>query len=64
MLRFPKGAILQPEQVIVIAQTAVGFRTLFGFNPDYEIQDSDAAVPDILTKPKTFWVFIFTSCVQ
>ena len=47
MLRFPKGAVLQPNEVIVIAQTAVGFRSLFGVNPDYEIQDSDPAVPDM-----------------
>lgn len=47
MLRFPKGAYLEPAQVIVIAQTAVGFRALFGSNPDYEIQDSDPAVPDM-----------------
>ena len=47
MLRFPEDAVLQPNQVIVIAQTAVGFRALFGVNPDYEIQDSDPAVPDM-----------------
>ena len=47
MLRFPKGAELQPGQVIVVAQTAVGFRALFGVNPDYEVQDSDANVPDM-----------------
>lgn len=47
MLRFPEGALLQPGQVLVIAQTAVGFRALFGSNPDYEVQDSDSTVPDM-----------------
>ena len=47
MLRFPEGAMLQSEQVIVVAQTAVGFRALFGMNPDYEVQDSDPSVPDM-----------------
>ena len=45
MLRFPEGAVIEPGQVIVIAQTAVGFRELFDFDPDYEIQDSDERVP-------------------
>ncbi|MFO7540371.1 MAG: lamin tail domain-containing protein [Chloroflexota bacterium] len=45
MMRFPDGAVMQPEQVIVVAQTAVGFRSRFGFNPDYEMRDTDADVP-------------------
>ena len=45
MMRFPEGATVQPEQVIVVAQTAVGFRARFGFNPDYEMRDTDTAVP-------------------
>jgi uncharacterized protein len=47
MLRFPEGATIAPQQVIVVAQTAVGFRGLYGRNPDYEIQDSDPDVPDM-----------------
>lgn len=45
MMRFPDGAVIQPDQVIVVAQTAVGFRARFGFNPDYEMRDTDTAVP-------------------
>jgi len=44
MLRFPEGAVIEPGQAVVIAQTAVGFRDLFGFDPDYEVQDSDESV--------------------
>jgi predicted extracellular nuclease len=47
MKRFPEDAAIEPGQVVVVAQTAVGFRRLYGFNPDYEISDSDEAVPDM-----------------
>ncbi len=46
-VRFPVGAEAAPGQVMVVAQTAVGFRALFGQNPDYEITDSDPNVPDM-----------------
>ena len=47
MVRFPAGARLEAGQAAIVAQTASGFRQLFGRNPDYEIQDSDPAVPDM-----------------
>ncbi|MCB8942433.1 MAG: lamin tail domain-containing protein [Ardenticatenaceae bacterium] len=47
MKRFPEEAMIEPGQVIVVAQTAVGFRRLFNFSPDYEISDSDPNVPDM-----------------
>lgn len=47
MRRFPEGTLLEPEQALVVAQTAVGFRALFGSNPDFELADSDPAVPDM-----------------
>ena len=47
MKRFPAESVIESGQVIVVAQTAVGFHTLFGFNPDYEISDSDPNVPDM-----------------
>ena len=47
MKRFPDEAVIEPGQVIVIAQTAVGFHSHFGFNPDYEMSDSDPGVPDM-----------------
>lgn len=48
MARFPPGVTLQPQQSVVVAQTASGLRALFGINPDFEFQDSDAAIPDML----------------
>lgn len=50
-VQFPDGAVLAPGEVVVVAQTAVGFRALFGFDPDYEIVDTDtsaSSVPDML----------------
>lgn len=45
MARFPEGARIEPGQAVVVAQTAVGFRRLYGFNPNYEFQESDPNVP-------------------
>ena len=47
MRRFPAGTQLAPEQALVVAQTAVGFRALFGTNPDFELTDSDPDIPDM-----------------
>ncbi len=47
MKRFPEGAQIQPGQVIIVAQTAAGFRELYGRLPDYEIIDSRDDVPDM-----------------
>ena len=47
MRRFPEGTQLAPEQALVVAQTAVGFRALFGTNPDFELTDSDPDIPDM-----------------
>ncbi|MCZ7670105.1 MAG: lamin tail domain-containing protein [Chloroflexi bacterium] len=51
MVRFPKDARIEAGQVVVVAQTAVSFRQNFGFNPDYEITDTDPAVPDMRRYP-------------
>lgn len=51
MVRFPSGASLEPGQVIIVAQTATGFRGLFGHNPDYEIKDTEIDVPDMRSYP-------------
>jgi uncharacterized repeat protein (TIGR01451 family) len=49
MYRFPQGSRIDPQQVLVVAVTAVGFREDFpGRSPDYEIVDTDPAVPDLL----------------
>lgn len=52
-VRFPAGAVIAPGQALLVAQTAVGFRALYGFNPDYEMVDSDTAVPDM--RPYRLW---------
>ncbi|MFW6182239.1 MAG: lamin tail domain-containing protein [Chloroflexota bacterium] len=48
MRRFPPGAVLPGQSALVIAATASGFQTQFGFLPDFEIVDSDPAVPELL----------------
>lgn len=49
--RFPPGTILPGRQALVVATTATGFRTLFGFNPDFEILETDTAVPNLIDDP-------------
>ena len=49
MVRFPLGAFIEPGEVVVVAQTASGFQALFGRNPDYEINDTDLNVPDMIS---------------
>ncbi len=53
MVRFPAGAQIGPGQAVVVAQTAVAFQRRFGFPPDYELRDSDPAVPDM--RPNRLW---------
>ena len=53
MLQFPAGVSINPGQVIVIANNATAFLSIWGFNPDYEMGDSDEAVPDMI--PYTAW---------
>ncbi|MCL4265835.1 MAG: lamin tail domain-containing protein [Anaerolineae bacterium] len=50
-VQFPSHAVIAPGEVVIVAQTAVGFRALFGFDPGYEMVDSDTAVPDMLPHP-------------
>jgi endonuclease/exonuclease/phosphatase family metal-dependent hydrolase len=49
MVRFPSDALIEPATVIVIAQTATGFRRLFGQDPQYELRESDTSVPNLAT---------------
>ncbi len=46
--RFPPGAIIQPESTLVVAITAAAFQAAFGALPDFEIIDSDPAVPELI----------------
>jgi hypothetical protein len=47
MYAFPAGSMMMPGEKIVIALNGVGFNTIYGFSPDYEVTDSDPGVPDL-----------------
>lgn len=51
MYRFPVGATIDPGQVIVVAQTAVGYANLTGTLPDYEFVESHPDVPNMRRFP-------------
>jgi hypothetical protein len=53
MLAFPAEAVIKAGQVIVIANKASAFQAVYGFKPDYEMENSDPAVP-LLTR-YTYW---------
>jgi len=53
MLQFPAGTSINPGQVIVVANKATAFFGVWGFDPDYEMVESDEAVPDMI--PYTAW---------
>lgn len=48
---WPAGTWLQPGEVMVIALQSTSYETRFGEKPDYEIYDSDPAVPDLIRDP-------------
>lgn len=47
MYQFPEGAIIQPHEVIVVANRASAFIEQFGFFPDYELIESDPSIPNL-----------------
>lgn len=47
MLQFPPATSLVSGQFIVIANKATAFMTTYGVNPDYEMLESDPAVPNL-----------------
>ncbi len=49
--RFPEGTILQAGQTLVIATSATAFFANYGFYPDFEIVDTETAVPDLIDDP-------------
>jgi hypothetical protein len=53
MLNFPAGAQLDPGAVLIIANCSVDFQAQYGFAANYEMQDTDPTVPDLL--PSLFW---------
>lgn len=48
MVRFPDGYYIESREVLVIAHQAKTFLMEFGFLPDFELEDSDARIPDLL----------------
>ena len=48
MYRFPAGASLAAGGRITVALKATGFFALYGFTPDYEVNNTDSSVPDML----------------
>jgi phosphatidylserine/phosphatidylglycerophosphate/cardiolipin synthase-like enzyme len=53
MFAFPAGALLAPNDAIVIAQNAAAFFADWGVMPDYELSNYDARVPDMI--PHAIW---------
>lgn len=47
MYRFPAGLVLAPKGVLVIAYRAVTFRGNYGFDPHYELTETDVEVPNL-----------------
>ena len=48
MFTFSPGASLPAGEVILVANRAITFFSLYGFNPDYELVNSDPEVPDLV----------------
>ncbi|MCA9971495.1 MAG: lamin tail domain-containing protein [Anaerolineales bacterium] len=50
---FPTQTVLGPKQSIVVATSATGFYREYGYFPDFEILETETAVPTLLDDP--FW---------
>ncbi|HSH05929.1 MAG TPA: lamin tail domain-containing protein, partial [Anaerolineae bacterium] len=46
--RWPLGTMLAPGDVLVVARSGVAFRERFGFWPDFEIDDTEGSVPEMI----------------
>jgi hypothetical protein len=47
MAQFPSGSSIGPGQVQTVAVSATRFQTVYGFLPTYEVNSTDASVPDM-----------------
>lgn len=47
MYQFPNNAVIQPGEVIVVANQALTFSQTYGFLPDFELADSDPSVEEL-----------------
>lgn len=52
MYQFPQGAVIGSNQVVVLANRGDIFKSQFGFDPDYEINDSDPLIPNLSKYPE------------
>jgi len=48
MYQFPKRGVIQPGEVMIIANQALLFSQKYGFSPDFELNDSDPGVADLV----------------
>ena len=48
MFRFPDGYTIEAKEVLVIGNKAATFRSVYGFFPDFEFEDSDYLIPDLI----------------
>ena len=51
MRHFPPGVLVPPGGVVVVTLSAAAFQEEFGVAPQFEIVDSDPAVPDLIDDP-------------
>jgi phosphatidylserine/phosphatidylglycerophosphate/cardiolipin synthase-like enzyme len=51
MRLFPPGTIIPANATLVVALSGAAFRDEFGLDPQFEIVDSDPAVPDMIDEP-------------
>ncbi|RMF32277.1 MAG: lamin tail domain-containing protein, partial [Chloroflexi bacterium] len=47
MMQFPAGSSIGPGEAVIVANKATAFSAVYGFNPDYEMNDTDPTVPDM-----------------
>lgn len=47
MYHFPRGTVLDPAEIVIIANRAADFFAIYGFKPDFEITNSDEFIPDL-----------------
>jgi Lamin Tail Domain len=48
MMRFPPGSVLLEGNILVVANQAVSFYSKYRFYPDFELVNTDAAIPDLM----------------
>ena len=48
MYQFPAGSMIVPGQVVIVANRASAFVSAYSYPPDYELINTNSAVPDML----------------